>query len=205
MNSRILQLLSAQINSAVAEDAAMLSELNKFEGAEVLIELLGLGVGFIVSIADSKITLTTSKPGIDYKVAISASVLDFMYLMKNKSKPGFVLPKKVKIAGDGVEAMRILNFLGRFNLDWERYLASYIGDVPSHMATKIISSGIGLLSGICKNTQYNIADFITDEMGMVPVKAEVDSFCKEVTVVSDDVSRLEARLNLLLNNHKENK
>jgi ubiquinone biosynthesis accessory factor UbiJ len=200
-----LQLLTKQINSIIAQDESMRSELEKLASSEVAIALSGLGIGFVIDIADGRVCLTMLQPDMAYEATIVASALDFMYMMRNKNKKNFVFPRQVKFMGDGEQAMRLLTFLGGLDIDWESYLASYIGDAPSHIATKVIQSGMSIFANFINNTKYNIADFITDEIAMVPTSSEVNEFCEEVTVVRDDVARLEARLNRLSNNDKENK
>lgn len=195
----MIQLLAKQINNIVAQDVIIEAGLKRLSGSEVAIKLEGVDTGFVITIADSRVSLAKMNFELDYEATIAASVLDFMYIIKNKNNKGFVFPKKVKITGDGEKAMGFLAFLSSLNLDWERYMAGYIGDSFAHIASKAFSSGVSVFASVAKNTSYNVADFLTDEIAMVPMQAEVDDFCAGVTTASDDVSRLEARIKKLLN------
>lgn len=193
----MLKFITTQINNIIAEDITIASGLKKLEGTEVAVKFLGFDTGFVVTIASNRVNFAGLEER-DYNSIISASLLDFMYIMNNKGKRGFVFPKNAEITGNGEEAMRLLTFLANLNLDWERYLSLYVGDGPSHIATKAIKSGMEIFSSVVKNTGFNTADFLTDEVAMVPTKREVDEFCHKVTLAYEDVSRLEARLNKLM-------
>ena len=194
----MIQLLAKQINNIVAQDVVIEAGLKRLSGSEVAIKFGGLDTGFVITIVDSRVSLAKMDFDLEYEATISASVTDFMYIMKNKNKKGFVFPKKLEIAGNGDKAMGLLSFIAGLNLDWERYMAEYIGDGLANIAAKIFNSGVDVLSSVAKNTSYNVADFLTDEIAMVPMQAEVDDFCAGVTTARDDVARLEARMQSLL-------
>lgn len=107
------------------------------------------------------------------------------------------LPRGLEIGGDAALAQQFQQLLHEAELDWEDLLARKIGLVPAHeigrLARAIHRYGRHAADVLAVST----AEYLREEIHLLPPRREVDAFLRAVDVVRDDAARLETRLRLL--------
>ena len=105
----------------------------------------------------------------------------------------------VEFRGDtGIaEAFRELAMLLRPDLEEE--LSSVLGDVPAHEMARFAKLTLSWTRRAVSTSVTNVAEYLAHERQDLVPRNEADPFLAGVDAVREDVDRLEARINLLLN------
>ncbi len=114
--------------------------------------------------------------------------------------PQTVLQRRgVEFRGDTAiaEAFRELGMLLRPDLEEE--LSAVLGDVPAHEMGRLAKLTLGWTRRAVSTTVTNFAEYFAHERQDLVPRNEADPFLAGVDAVREDVDRLEARINLLLN------
>ncbi len=100
----------------------------------------------------------------------------------------------VTASGDEDVLRRVSRMLKRLDIDWEALLAELIGDVPAHMVGQSVRSATawGRDSGQRVSRRVQLA--VTEELRLLPGRAEVDQWRGQVNHLRQDADRLAARL-----------
>lgn len=107
------------------------------------------------------------------------------------------LMNRVRISGNA-ELAEALGFVFR-NLSWdvEEDLSRVVGDIPAHR----IVGGMRALGAAQKRAleglSGNLAEYLTEESGLIASRSEIDSFHDEVIRLRDAVARVEKRIDRL--------
>ena len=103
----------------------------------------------------------------------------------------------LEFTGDPLLAQDFQQLLAFAKPDLEEELSSFVGDAAAHRLGEI-ARGVGRWSREARSTMgANIREYLQEESRDVPSRYEVDRFTNEVSVLRDDVDRLEARMNRL--------
>jgi ubiquinone biosynthesis protein UbiJ len=104
---------------------------------------------------------------------------------------------EVEFSGDA-ELAAALQFLFR-NLDWdiEEDLARVVGDVAAHRLAAAGRSFVAWQQEAAERAGRNVAEYLTEEAGLLAQPAEVARFGRDVDDLRDAVERLEQRLDRL--------
>ena len=114
--------------------------------------------------------------------------------------PQAVLQRRgVEFRGDTAiaEAFRELGMLLRPDLEEE--LSTILGDVPAHEMARLARLTFGWTRRAVSTTVTNVAEYFAHERQDLVPRNEADPFLAGVDAVREDVDRLEARIDLLLN------
>lgn len=113
------------------------------------------------------------------------------------------LMNRVRISGNA-ELAETLGFVFR-NLSWdvEEDLSKVVGDIPAHR----LASGARALGAAQKRALEglggNLAEYLTEDGGLIAARAEIEGFRDDVTQVRDAVARLEKRIERLSRKARE--
>jgi ubiquinone biosynthesis protein UbiJ len=107
------------------------------------------------------------------------------------------LMNRVRISGNA-EFAEALGFVFR-NLSWdaEEDLSRFVGDIPAH---RIVTGSRALAAAQARAVEGlggNLAEYLTEESGMVTSRHELEDFGHEVTQLRDAVARLDKRIGRL--------
>ena len=197
MMDLFLPIIENNINRLIRSDLLLEKEISVLKGKSIAIYFLGVDMGFTLTVLDDANIKLNAK--IDENVTtLSASVLDFLYIVKNKDNNDISIQKNIKITGNSHDAIVFANFLKKINIDWERYLSNFIGDVPSHGIFKMLHAKTKMASRISSNLHDNIVDFLHDEIKVIPTKERFLDFSTDVMIIREDVDRLSAKVDRLL-------
>ena len=101
---------------------------------------------------------------------------------------------QIKISGSA-ELAEALSFLSR-NLRWdiESDLSTFIGDIAARRVVQTSLSFFAWQQQQALNLATNLAEFLTEESPSITRRAEVSSFCTEVSGIGTELSLLEQRI-----------
>ena len=114
---------------------------------------------------------------------------------------GLARGEQTSLAGSGVQlegsphlVQSLQRTLGQLDIDWEEALSEVLGDVLGHQGAELLHSGGRWLKARDSQARRLLGEFITQEAGLVPGRAELDNFYREVDELALALERTEARI-----------
>lgn len=199
MSTRDLALAGIEhaINTVIGLDPAAGKRLGQLHGRVIAIALKGVGLELLfVPGPKGQLQLLGSIEG-EPDCRLSGSPLDLMRSGDKRNGPKQLFAGRVTIEGDIELAQRFGDILGGLDIDWEEQLAKLTGDIFAHevgtLARKATHWGrrSGTMFGL------NLAEYLTEEVRLVPQRDELNRFLNDVDQLRDDLARLDARLQRL--------
>jgi ubiquinone biosynthesis protein UbiJ len=78
--------------------------------------------------------------------------------------------------------------------DYEADLADALGDIPARRVAQALRTGFAWQRDAVARVGGNLAEYVTEESGLVTPAREVSAFVSAVDVIRDDVARLDKRI-----------
>ena len=101
---------------------------------------------------------------------------------------------ELEINGDPIVGQRFARILSQLDIDWEGLLAQRLGETPA----VLISGGFGKAKEIAKESKglfsKHLSNLLTNEMGLVAAKSDIELFLDDVDTLRADADRLQARI-----------
>ena len=181
------------IDHLLSQNDWMQTSLIDHQHKIIAIEISGLKIIFKVSENGLLQSIDESE---NFDCIIKLTVNDFINQLVN-NKNG-----NISIEGDLELANKVSQVLKKIEWDVEEDLSKYIGDIPAIHSTKIIKKVI--TSG--KKNMVNIAgallEYWQEESQILTKKNDVENFNSEVDKIVEDTERLEAKMNMVMQNIK---
>lgn len=176
------------INHILSQNDWMGTKLKNFKGKNILIKISELEMFFKVN--DEGLLVLN-----DEKVLPDASILmtlnSFFNQIINKKNKDITIQGDIDLAKEVSEALRKIRW------DVEEDLSKIIGDIA---ANKVGRLGKDLIDG-SKSAVINIAEaakeYWEEESPLIAKKMRVEQLLSDIDVISEDVERLEAKINSL--------
>lgn len=130
-------------------------------------------------------------------VVISGSLIT-LARMAGESGTSALRDGSLELTGDPHLADKFQKLLAYARPDIEEELSSIVGDVVAHRLGDL-ARGVSNWGRTARSTMgANIREYLQEESRDVPSRYEADRFADSVSTLRDDVDRLEARMNHLL-------
>ncbi|NNJ90507.1 MAG: sterol-binding protein, partial [Gammaproteobacteria bacterium] len=104
----------------------------------------------------------------------------------------------VHIEGSAALAQEFTSILKRIDIDWEEQLSRITGDILAHQIGNNLRAGSSWLSRNLDSTGLNFQEYLQEEARVLPGALELENFYQDVDRLRDDVERLAARIQRLL-------
>ena len=127
-------------------------------------------------------------------LTIAASMLT---LIKIAKQPDSLFSSEVEIHGDVQFAKQLRDVLTGFDFDWEAQIAKLTGDTLAYPITQSIRQGLSWLKESNHSLQLATAEYLREESRILPDKSQINDYMRNVTMLSADIERLEARIKRL--------
>ena len=147
--------------------------------------------------------ITENKAVVD--ATIHGSPMALIQLSTSKNAGTTLLESDVEIDGDMHVAEKFSAILREVDIDWEELFSKLVGDIFAYRTGETVRSVTGWLKDSAEAMKLNTGEYISEESGLSPANAEVAEFMDEVDEVRMSIDRLEARINNLPAQSKNNK
>ena len=195
-NENGLGVLEWALNRALAADPEVREELEELGGVRVRIAVPPLLRAIDLTFVGSRIEVGRPQDagdGYDVDVALAGSVPALAAFLLRGNAPDS-LPPGISIKGDLALAARLARLARRYRFDWEENLSRYLGDAGAHETARLVRGAGRFGLSVADLLARDVAEYLSEESGLVASEAALARFCAAVDELRDDVERLEARI-----------
>ena len=176
-------------NHILLQNDWMETELLSFEGNVVLIKVSEIEIYFKID-SNGQVFVIESyeEPDVSIKMNLK-SLINQITIQKMSG---------VNIEGNIELAKKITGVLRKIKWDYESDLSQYLGDVAAVSISKISRNIVTNSKKTITSFAETIIEYWQEEAGILSKKTQIEKYIKQVDLISEDVDRLEQRLDLLL-------
>lgn len=191
------EMLEHSVNAALRLDPDGSAALGRFSGKVIAIELQGTPLVLFCLPGAGALTLLTQYTGTPDTV-LSGRPLALLKLVTGDSRR-VLFEGEVKITGDVELGQHFKQVLDRLHIDWDEALSHITGDFVAHKAGRWLREVGSWWTHTRERISANGAEYLQQEMWVLPTRPEVERFYQDVETLRDDVARLGAKLEHLKN------
>ena len=196
----LLNPLARSLNRNIGESTPARELCRQLDGKVIAIRVRDTGLAMVFEINDEVLDLKTEIPE-EPDVVLTGSLVTLARMAgpNGHDHSPAALRGGLDITGDAFTAQAFQNLLKHARPDPEEELSRFVGDAAAHRAGEI-ARGVRNWAVDARATMgTNIREYLQEESREVPSRYEFERFGSSVDALRDDVARLEARLNRLLN------
>lgn len=193
----LLTLLQNSINRYLRLDHNVRRELESLSGRIVRLKITGIGITIYFKIEKGEIHLVDEHNG-PIDASLTGSPLALLRTWVKTSKGNSSLSDDIVITGDPHLIQTLNAILQGCDIDWEKQLSQFTGE---GFAQKISEFFGGLRACFAQTTECiseQMTECLHEKRDFLPQRESVETFCKDVDFLRDDVERAEARLNEII-------
>jgi ubiquinone biosynthesis protein UbiJ len=195
-SAALLETAGRVINYALSRDPVALAALAALAGRTILVEISDLSVRFCLLPSAQGLQLAPVPAG-EPDVLVRGGIVALIGMILRRPEQGDTAAGRVEIVGDVHLAQRLQLILRNLDIDWEEWLAQWIGDLP---ARKLCNLGRALRqqAGDAWHTLgKDLSEYLRYERDLVVDQTEIEEFAGAVDRLRDDTERLAQRLKRL--------
>lgn len=186
------EVLEHTVNAVLRLDPEGSAALGRFNGKVIAIELVGSPLVLYCLPGPGSLMLLSQYRG-NPDTTLSGRPLALLKLVTGDSRR-VLFEGEVKIRGDVELGQQFKQVLDRLQIDWEEAMSRITGDIVAHKAGHFLREVGSWWANSRERISANGAEYLQQEMWVLPTRPEVEQFYREVETLRDDVARLKARL-----------
>jgi len=193
----LLQPVARVLNKNIGESTAAREQCARLDNKVIAIRVRDTTLASYFAVSNEAVSLS-SEHDAEPDVVITGSLVTLALLSgENSLRDG-----SLDLTGDAATAQAFQKLLAHAKPDVEEELSGVIGDAAAHTLGKF-ARGVGRWARDTRSIMRdNIREYLQEESRDVPSRYEVERFSKDVNVLRDDVDRLAARIERLLDASK---
>ncbi len=174
-------------------DPDALARLTPLHGQVIKLELIGLGLSFLLVPDPTGIQVFSElENGPD--CVLRGTPLDLARMRSSRDSADHLFSGAVEIEGDSGIAHQFGEILSSLDIDWEEQLSHLTGDVIAHEAGNLARNALRWGNKLRNTIGMNLQEYMQEELRLLPSRYEIDPFLNEIDRLRDDVERLAARV-----------
>ncbi|MDN3697607.1 MULTISPECIES: ubiquinone biosynthesis accessory factor UbiJ [Vibrio] len=192
----VTAVIETSLNTLVNDDPNLVRRLSRLKGQVIQVHLkeLNKSLTFVFSQQIDVLADYEAKP--DCYLSLNLSVLPELREQANITK--LIKQDKLILEGDIQLAQKFAQLMTDCKPDLEEWLSRVTGDVVAHTVVQGAKNVGSFLYQQAEKQQSNFAQVLTEEWKIAPAPLEIAYFCDQVDELKSSVSRLESKLNALL-------
>lgn len=197
---KLLRPITGILNRNISETTPARELCRQLDSKTVAIRVRDTALAMYFDINDEVLTLG-SESEVDPDVILTGSLLTLARMAApavQASDGAAIRDGTLDITGDAYTAQRFQQLLHYARPDIEEELSQVFGDAAAHRAGEFARGVRAWASNARTTIGSNISEYLQEESSEVPSRYQVDRFASDVDSLRDDVARLEARINRLM-------
>ena len=188
----LLGAFESALNAALRLDPYTVQRLDGLAGKVVAVELRGVNLTLFLALHAGRIEVRDAHAGAA-DARLIGTPLAFARLGLSGDRSA-LHTGEVHISGDMELGQQLRDILAAMDIDWEEHLSRFTGDVIAHQAGNAARASRQWAQQSSAALLQDTGEYLQYERELLPDRAQVETFMREVDVLRDDVERLEARV-----------
>ncbi len=194
----ITGVIESALNRLIHDNPVTVEQLARLKGQVIQVHIQELAKNLIFVFSQQVDVLSHYEGQPDCYLSLKLAVLPQLKDQSNITR--LIKQDQLVLEGDVQLAQRFSRLINDAKPELEEWLSRLIGDPLAHTLAFSAKSGVQWLDNQVKYKQSQFSQLVTEEWRCVPPPLEVAHFCDQVDQVRSQFSRLEARINALLDN-----
>ena len=197
----LLAVLEPQFNAVLQLDPVTLDRLTHYFGCVVEFHCLEPDFRCYAYILEHQVRLAGSFDGVP-DVCFEGSVISFSQLAGDR-KASFENIQGLTVSGNEVLINALACIHQDMEPDWEKPIVDVLGIVSGHWLAQGVRFVRQQLDDVKQTIEQNCAEYLQEELKLVPARAEIDGFSADVEKLQQSTDQLAEKIQLknLLNNN----
>jgi ubiquinone biosynthesis protein UbiJ len=192
--------LEEAINQRLALDPAAKERMGQLHGRVIALELRGFDTTLFFIPAPDRLQLLARHEG-EPDCTLGGTPGTLLQMLQGTDKEGTAaIPKEVSLSGDRELAQRFVTILQTAEVNWERHLSRYTGELIAQEVGRLVRGGMAWGEHIADTLGEELRMMLQERNGALPSRDEVTAFLADVDRLRDRVERLERRINRISGN-----
>ncbi len=190
------QTLQRTFNHCLAFDSLSRQRFSALQGRVIAIELSDLAVQIYLCPEVDEVKILSVHEG-GAEVTLQGTLLAFSRMSMMDDRAESLFSGEITLIGDSALGQRFGEIIKEMAIDWEEMASRLMGDVLAHKLGGLLRGGIAWSRENVNSGQQTLAEYLQEELRLLPVKAEVEPFLEGVHTLRNDLDRVEARIKRL--------
>lgn len=201
----LIELIELACNNALEHDAATRQRLTRLNGKIMSLEIKTPAGS--TSIGPQSISICPQPHGLEISseqndspdVTLRATLPALLKISRDGMENADLMPGELEINGDAIVGQRFAQVIAELDIDWEGMMAEHIGETPAGVLNMGFGKAKEIFRGSQSVLQNQVSKLLTEDLGLVATKEDVDPFLDDVDTLRADAERLQARLKRIQN------
>lgn len=201
VKTSVLAAIEPPLNAMLALDPVTVARLSELAGAVIEIRCSEPANRCFVRLENGQIRLAGFNEGtVDVVFSGTAASLTLLACSRESL---FAEVEGIVITGQPELIERLQAIHREMDLDWERLIIQLFGEMPGHM----VAQGVRLLGRQLQQGRQqfdqNSADYLREELQLIPSRPELDEFSSQVCQLQASVDRLSEKINTVFSSDSD--
>lgn len=191
-------ILESVINRYLALDPEMLEKLAAFDGKVIKLEMTGINRALYMLPNDSGIQVLDEYDA-DPDTVLRGTPISLFKMGLVSNAANLLLKGEIEISGDTRLGHKFKNVFSQMDIDWSEPLAGLVGDGLAYQIQQTGSKLGRWGKESVKSVSTSFSEYLQEESRDVVTDTELEMFNTAVDSLRDDVDRLQAKIEAVLN------
>jgi ubiquinone biosynthesis protein UbiJ len=198
LSAGITRSLELAFNRYLDMDPAAGARLASLDGRVIALELRGLDLMLVFRVQGQDIAFI-EEPDPKPDTVLRGTPISLARLGFGRGNvTGTLFSGEVEISGDVETGQAFKAVLDAIDIDWEEQLARLTGDVLAHQLGNAARHTGRWLDHVRLTLEQDLSEYLQEELRVVPTRIEIENLIENISRLSMDADRLEARVKRLL-------
>ena len=197
----LLTFINRSLRRYFNGDPEVAGRLGELGNQRILLNLTGLKKDFLITVENASIVVDEYQRGKEVK-EIAATVhigeVALLHLALGGDYTPMLKSGDLTIEGDVELVNGLRAILIQVEIDWEEIASRYVGDSFAYQSGVFAQCAKNYLQRSVENFRLDVSEYLREESGVVPTRAETDQFLRDVDALDADLERLEVRMSRLV-------
>ena len=196
LQTALLLPLEALLNGVLKMDAASGARLAALEGKTLAVQSTQPALALYISIRNRQLRLSPLFEG-GATATLRGPASGLLQLLLQAETPASLAPFGVDLQGSTGFMQDLQLLLRDLDFDWEFHLSRIIGDLPVAAMAKGMETAVALTQQTLAAARTNLSEYLNYESDLFPERSTVKQFEAALLDLSQQLDRIEARIDLL--------
>ncbi|NQZ32254.1 MAG: SCP2 sterol-binding domain-containing protein [Oceanospirillaceae bacterium] len=195
-NSAAILVLESSLNRLIASDSVTQLALAKLSGKIIEFNVTDTAITLYLLPHSSGMQLQNYCDHSDTQLC--GTLHNFTALASSEDSTEHFFGNGINISGDTQLAAKFQRIIANAQIDWQGLIANISNDLVAAQLASLFNATKKQYSLTKQSLELNVIEYLQEEARTLPTSVEVDYFITQINDTRSAVDRLEARLNLMI-------